>query len=291
MMDSPKPSITIIGTGAVGSALENFFNDYGFKIMSTWNSREGSVFSDEKGEFQNFKRRLPQHDNEIGELVFITTPDDLISKIARNLSDCDISWKQKTVVHCSGNLNTDELSDLADRGAKTVSMHPIQTFKKGDRKDRFNNVYISLQGDPEAKEQLQPLIEKMGAVSISLDKTQKRILHIAAVMASNYLVALMFSAEKLLKDAGLENGFNSLETLVHQTISNVFEKGPENALTGPISRGDSESVQTHLKELRGKEQENVYKALGHEALKIAEKSGDLSHKQVDELKQLLNNEV
>ncbi len=132
-----------------------------------------------------------------------------------------------------------------------------------------------MQGDEEAKDLLKSIITEMGAHPLMLDKKQKRNLHIAAVMASNYLVALMFSVENLLKDVDLEDGFQSLEPLVHQTVTNIFEKGPSDALTGPIARGDAESVQTHLEELRGRDQEKLYKNLGVEALKIVENSSVL----------------
>ncbi|WP_234572328.1 Rossmann-like and DUF2520 domain-containing protein [Rhodohalobacter sp. 614A] len=288
-MGSSKPSVTIIGTGALGSTLHTFFRDAGYTIRSTWNSKGGLIYSDESGEFYPIHSLIPKKDSETGDFIFITAPDDLILKIAGDLSKHPISWENKIVVHCSGNLTSDELSVLSEKGAKVVSMHPIQTFRKGDGSDRFKNISISLQGDPEAGDKLQPIIEEMGAKYILLDKQQKRILHIAAVMASNYFVALMFSVENLLKDAKLDDGFDALETLLHQTVTNIFEKRPAKALSGPISRGDSESVKTHLKELERKDQESLYKTLGLEALKIAEASGKLSQDQVQQLKTLLSN--
>lgn len=284
-MEVSRPTITIIGTGALGSTLQTFFDEHGYPIRSTWNSKGGLIYSDQSE--QSVDRILPENENEIGKLIFITTPDDLINKTAETLSKKSISWGGKTVVHCSGNLTSDELKALNKSGAKTVSMHPIQPFKKGDGSDRFKNITISLQGDEEAKEQLRPIIQKMGAKSLNLTKKQKRYLHIAAVMASNYLVALMFSVENLLKDVELEEGFEALETLVHQTVTNIFEKRPADALTGPIARGDLESVQTHLTELRGSDQEGLYKLLGLEAVKIAQQSSSVSEDKIKGLQNLL----
>lgn len=286
-MDARKPSITIIGTGALGSALEDFFRNKHYEIRSKWDSKKGTVFSSDSGEYQQVNYSIPKSESEVGELVFITTPDDSISEVADLLSVLPAKWDQKTVVHCSGNLTSDELSSLSEKGAKILSMHPVQTFKRGDRKERFQDIYVSLEGVRESAELLQPIIKKMGAKPIRLDKDQKRILHISAVMASNYLVALMFSTENLLKDAGLHDGLNILQSLVHQTIKNIFEKGPENALTGPIARGDLHSVETHLNVLEGREQEGLYKLLGLEALQITKNRGNLSKAQIDGLEQLL----
>lgn len=284
-MEISKQTITIIGTGALGSTLQTFFDENGYQIRSTWNSKGGLVYSDQSE--QAFNRTLPQKNDEIGDLIFITTPDDLIPKLAESLAEKSIRWDDKTVVHCSGNLTSEELNPLAKSGAKTVSMHPIQPFKKGDGSDRFKNITVSLQGDEVAKEQLRPIIDKMGARFLNLTKKQKRYLHIAAVMASNYLVALMFSVENLLKDVELEDGFEALETLVHQTVTNIFEKGPADALTGPISRGDLDTVQTHLDELNGLDQENLYKLLGFEALKIAKQGGSVPEDKIESLRHRL----
>ncbi|NBC67349.1 MAG: DUF2520 domain-containing protein, partial [Bacteroidetes bacterium] len=227
-------------------------------------------------------------EGETGDFVFITTPDDLISKTARDLAGKPIHWQEKVVIHCSGNLTSDELTSLSEKGAQTVSMHPIQSFKKGDGSERFQDITISLQGDETGKELLKPIIGEMGAKVLMLDKKQKRYLHIAAVMASNYLVALMFSVENLLKDVDLDDGFESLEPLVHQTVNNVFEKGPTDALTGPISRGDTESVQMHLNELSGSEPEVLYKILGLEAVKIAEKRGEVGEDRIRIIRKILD---
>lgn len=288
-MESSRPSVTIIGTGALGSTLLVFLKNAGYVVRSTWNSKGGLIYSDKSGEYHQIHSLIPKTDSEIGDLVFITTPDDLIKKIAKNLSQNFVSWEDKTVVHCSGNLTSDELNALSKKGANVVSMHPIQTFKKGDGSERFKNITISLQGDEEPKEKLKSLIEEMGANCILLDKKQKRYLHIAAVMASNYLVALMFSVENLLKDVELDEGFNAMETLIHQTVKNIFENGPTKALTGPISRGDRESVETHMKELAGRDQEKIYKILGIETLKIAELSGKLSKRNIEEIMKLFKN--
>lgn len=284
-MEVSRPTITIIGTGALGSTLQTFFDENGYLIRSTWNSKGGLIFFDQSEQYVD--RTLPESDDELGNLIFITTRDDLIGKTAESLLKKSISWDGKTVVHCSGNLTSDELKALKKSGANTVSMHPIQPFKRGDGSDRFKNITISLQGDEQAKEQLKPIIDKMGAKSLNLTKKQKRYLHIAAVMASNYLVALMFSVENLLKDVELEDGFDALETLVNQTVTNIFEKGSAEALTGPIARGDLESVQTHLTELKGSDQENLYNLLGIEAVKIAQQSGSVSEDKIKKLWDLL----
>jgi len=94
MMDK-STSITIIGLGAVGSALLKFFVESGFVIRSVWDSRSGKILKDSKSDPVIKNHSFPQTENETGELVFITTPDDEISKVAEKLALQSINWERK----------------------------------------------------------------------------------------------------------------------------------------------------------------------------------------------------
>ena len=287
MMNKPT-SVTVIGTGAVGSALLNFFRENDFVIRSEWNNQSGKIFKDSLSEPVSKNRSLPQTDDETGGLIFITTPDDEISKVVARLTQQSINWKERLVIHCSGNLTSKELEVLKVRGAQTASMHPIQTFKKGDSKDRFDRIYISLEGDDELCNRLEKLVIKMNAKPVRLNREQKRSLHIAAVFSSNYMVALLNLVGNYLNEQGLDEGLSLLEPLIRQTITNIFEKGTVQSLTGPISRGDYDSVQKHLQSLKNDDNiASLYKMLGREALNIAEKREEISESRISKLREIL----
>jgi predicted short-subunit dehydrogenase-like oxidoreductase (DUF2520 family) len=286
------PAITIIGTGSVGSVLQDYFEDEDCQIYSLWNSRGGKVYAPERAGFLSVPYSLPQKEIEIGDWIFITTPDDQILRISDQLAKLPVSWKDKYVIHCSGNLSSEVLGSLKEAGAKTVSMHPIQTFKKGDDRNRLKDIYISLEGDEELKQKLIPVIQNMGAHPFFLTANGKQSLHIAAVFASNYLVALMSSVEQILKQNHIENGLHILKPLVEQTLHNVFEKGVDEALTGPISRGDSETVKAHLEQLSCDPQlQALYKLLGLAAVEIAKSTGKAATGEVDKIKSLLSSKT
>jgi predicted short-subunit dehydrogenase-like oxidoreductase (DUF2520 family) len=279
--------VTILGTGAVGSALLDFFRKESFPVRSHWNSRFGSVYSQEKKKMIRLDRPLPETEHEIGDLVFITAPDDQISVVSEKLARLSVPWEGKKIIHCSGNLTSDELVSLANKGSNTVSMHPIQTFKKGDGAERFKNITISLEGDEKLALYLMPLIKKMGGEPVRLNRDQKRMLHIGAVFASNYFVALLHAAETFLENEGIENGLKMMRPLISQTLVNIMEKGTADALTGPISRGDTGSVKTHLTALEKYEDtKRLYKLLGSEAVRITRKKGELSDDVLNETEKL-----
>jgi len=267
-----KPSVTIIGTGAVGSALLHFFEKEGFTILSGWNSTSG----------------YPSASSELGDLVFVTTPDDLISDVALHLSRVKTEWSSRTVIHCSGNLSSEIFSGLYVLGASTLSMHPIQTFRRGDDSTRFQNIFASLEGDEPAIEKIKPLVELMGASPLIVNNRQKRMIHLAAVMASNYLVSLMDLVDQMMKKEALGDGLQVLKPLIDQTFKNIFDKGTTESLSGPISRGDSGVVETHMVQpCLSEDYLEAYKVLGRQAVQIAERRGDLTPNEAEKIRSLL----
>lgn len=283
-------TVTIIGTGAVGLALADFFRTKNIPIRSVWNSREGTVFFG-SGKEETIGRNLPANESETGVMVFITVPDDSINTICGQLAEKKINWKGRSVIHCSGNLTSEECLPLAEEGAKTVSMHPIQTFQKGDGMKRFRGITVSLEGDSGLTKNLAGLVQGMGASPLLIGKEQKRSLHIAAVFASNYLVSLMDTSETYLREKGIHNGLDILEPLILQTLENILNLGTTDALTGPVARGDIASIRKHLDALEGKpEVKEMYRVLGKKALEITERRGGVSDENFRKIRGLFDGE-
>ncbi|TVR15552.1 MAG: DUF2520 domain-containing protein [Balneolaceae bacterium] len=288
-MNLQKPRVTVIGTGAVGGALIVFFRESShYHLHSIWNSSHGILF-DESGAERKIQSSLPSSEDQVGDLLFLAVPDDAISNVAAALASNGLNWTGKHVVHCSGNLSSEALKALLDVGCSTASMHPIQTFKKGDEANRFRGIYVSLEGNSSLIKILEVLVKNLGANSISLSRYQKSILHLAAVLSSNYLVALMNQTEKILKKAELNEGISLLEPLISQTAQNIKEKGTVDALTGPISRGDVNSVQKHLELIKGDlTSKELYKVMGRIAIEITLQRNEVPPGKLQQMRDLLN---
>ena len=281
-------SFTIIGSGALGGALKDFLNEQSYFIRSVFNSREGVIKSG-KGFSIKSERTYPVEESEAGDVIFISVPDDDIPEVVQQLSVVNLDWSNKSVIHCSGNLFSDELEILSKRGAQIASMHPLQTFQRGDSAARFDGIFVSLEGDSELCKELEDFVEAMGANPLRVKKEQKQMLHIAAVFASNYIVATLHEAESLLREKGIESGLKPLEPLIRQTIENSLNLGPSEALTGPVARGDAESVLKHLQALEGHpESINLYRVLGTKALQVAKERSNISSEKLHTLKQILH---
>ncbi|MEX0944195.1 MAG: DUF2520 domain-containing protein [Balneolaceae bacterium] len=284
-------SISIIGRGAVGMVMFDFFVKNNYPIRSVWDRSSGFIFDSDDGSKKKMSTQssFPNDEKDLGDFVFLAVPDDQIKIVTKRLSEISIDWNSRSVIHFSGNLVAEECSLLKDHGAAIASMHPIQTFTSGDRCERLKGITISLQGQSSLCLELSEMVIEMGANPMQISAEQKGILHIAAVFSSNYIVSLLNISDNLLSQSGLKSGIEILEPLLKQTVQNITSKGITEALTGPVSRGDYKSVQKHINHLqKNRNILDLYKKLGSEALKIAKKKGDLSDLQINRLEDILN---
>lgn len=286
-----KPNVTIIGPGSLGSSFLSSLVKSGYEIASVI-SRNPAGKILETGAGDTVLIRMSEVDEtNLGQLVFITAPDDSISDIAMLLSTLNIKWPGRTVAHCSGFLTSGELASIREKGGSVASFHPLQTFVKGSVTNDFKNINISLEGDPEALHVLEKVVSDLDARPLFLDQDQKSMLHISAVFLSNYLVSLGGIADRLIQNSIPGGDVRLLYPLLLQTASNLAKSNPADALTGPVARGDVQTVRKHLETLsQDKDILKAYKLLGREAIRIAERDGDIKADSISELERLLRNE-
>ncbi len=238
-----KPTITIIGIGRVGQAFEKAFEKAGYKVLNQY----------KKGE----------EITALSDWNFITTPDSEIAMVSSTIAEKFEDLSGKFFMHCSGTISSDILEEVKNNGAKTACFHPLQAITI--KTDSFKDIYFDLEGDDEALSVLEELAEDLGARSIRVSKKEKELLHISAVMASNYLVTLADMALQVSGSTDIPQRtlLDALLPLMNSSLHNLKELSPSEGLTGPIARGDVQTVQKHIKLLE-KEEEllNVYKKLG-----------------------------
>jgi predicted short-subunit dehydrogenase-like oxidoreductase (DUF2520 family) len=218
-------------------------------------------------------------------------PDDRIKDIVQELNCSDILWSGKTVFHSSGLLPSEVLHPLRTKGASTASFHPIQSFSnKYAAPSLFQNIYFGLEGEEEAVSLAKNIVHALGGHSIEISPDDKPIFHAAFSMTSNFFVVLLDSAVTLLKSSGLseEKAIQILHPLLAGTLSNIMDSRIRSALTGPIIRGDGQTVKAHLEALKKFPGiEDVYRQLGVRALEMAIKEKTLTSQKIKELLQIL----
>ncbi|MEX1212716.1 MAG: Rossmann-like and DUF2520 domain-containing protein [Balneolaceae bacterium] len=268
-----SPSLTVIGAGSVGSILLRQAHQSGYSIHSVVLRTEHS-FCPEPFRHQ----AVPFSDltaDELGDWIFVTTPDDRIESVAsRMASQPDVDWTLKSVVHLSGVCGADLLHELENQGARTASCHPLQTFVRERPTSGFETIHVTLEGEQSLLSELRHFWRRLGAHPHVVTREQKSRVHLSAVFLSNYLVALASIAEDLLQDVIPDGDLQILEPLLYQTVSNLLSNGPAQSLTGPIERGDTETIRLHLEQMAGSsDRQEIYRHLGLVASGLAARNG------------------
>jgi predicted short-subunit dehydrogenase-like oxidoreductase (DUF2520 family) len=286
-----NPDITVIGPGSLGTTLIDNLQKSGYPVRSVISRKERS---DVISRFSNLAVLKPDAINykTLGNIIFITTPDDTISQVANSISQSMEDWSDHIVVHCSGFLTSEELLSLKQKGANVAAFHPLQTFVEKSGEKAFQDIFISIEGDDQAFALLAKIAKSLGATPIQISQKQKRILHIAAVFMSNYVVALGSLSNELIKECIPNADIRLLIPLMRQTVLNLEESNPFDALSGPIERGDSETVRNHISELGNHEKIlKLYKHLGLHTLEIVEAKGETNHQSLSEINEMLRKDL
>lgn len=204
-------------------------------------------------------------------MVLITVPDDAIASVAAGLAGSGKITERQVVLHVSGVLDRSALQPLASSGAALGSMHPLQSISDpASAPERLQGAYAAVEGDDRAVTAASELARAVGLHPLRLAPGQKARYHAGAVFAANFLVALYGEAEKLFVQAGVgpADAAPALLALMRGVLENLRARGARGALTGPVARGDVESIRHHLAALDGLDAE-LYRALSRAALELA----------------------
>jgi predicted short-subunit dehydrogenase-like oxidoreductase (DUF2520 family) len=215
--------------------------------------------------------------------VFLTVPDAAVASLAGEVAAAGEIPAGVAFVHCSGALGLGALDPLAARH-DVGSFHPLQSFPEPRPPEAFRGSLVAIDaGAPALRRRLERLARDLGAKPRDVEDADRVVYHAAAVFASNYLVALAAEAVEMLGTIGWSESeaVAGLVPLMRGALDEVARRGPTAALTGPIRRGDVETVTRHLEALAGLDsgmakwprKADVYRMLGQIALEIAARAG------------------
>jgi predicted short-subunit dehydrogenase-like oxidoreductase (DUF2520 family) len=205
-----------------------------------------------------------------GGVLLLAVPDGAVREMAGRVAALGPPPSLK-VVHLSGALGLDALDALAPnpRG----SFHPLQSFPMPRPPSAFRGITIAVDAtSPTLERRLRALARRLGAVPKHVGDRERILYHAAAVFASNFLDVVVSEGVQLLRRLGWTEAeaTEALLPLVEGAVANIRERGVVGALTGPIRRGDAETVSGHLSAL---DDPDLYRILGLVALQIAKEAG------------------
>src|SRR5215469_1158146 len=265
-----KPRIAIVGADCLSSALAVSLREAGYKIDTIIFRRAGSSQARARRLAQQVGARARSIRSPIlsTRVVWFCVPDQQISRCAETLARV-ADWRGKIAVHSSGALSSSELDAVKKKGAAVASVHPLMTFVEKVRPS-LNGVPFALEGDRAAIRVARRMVLDLGGQPFSIAKENKAAYHAWGGFTSPLLVAALVIAEQVAMKAGMtrEMARRRMQPIVGQTLANYFRKGPADAFSGPITRGDVATVEKHLLVLAQiPEAKQVYLALANAAVK------------------------
>jgi len=279
--------IGFIGAGTVGTALSVLLSGKDYPVVAV-SSRSSTSARKLAEAISGCRLEDNQGVADTAELIFITTPDDVIASVASQ-----IQWHSgQSVVHCSGADSTDILEPAKKLGAKIGAFHPLQTL--ASTKQAIENI----PGSTFAIEAEEPLLSTLKDMATAVDghwielkADDKVAYHAAAVIACNYLVTLVKLATDLWQTFSIppHQATQALLPLLRGTLNNIDTIGIPQCLTGPIARGDTGTIKKHLDALQKVAPAllSTYKELGLQTIPIAMGKGRINEHQARELQALL----
>jgi len=281
-----KLKISFVGAGKVGFTLGKYFKLNGLHIAGFFSNNPESAI--EASDFIGCSYFLSLNELvENSEIIFITTNDDSIIKVWKKLKHLKIEGK--IICHCSGSLSSEVFNDINNSGAYQYSIHPMYPFKdKYNSYKNFKTAYFSMEGHPEHFHYLKGLIESLGNSVLSISKESKGEYHLANVMVSNLVLSLINISVDTLSNCGVDSktALKAMAPLINSNVDNILSHSFEDAITGPVVRGDVNTLNKHIESINSDYKE-LYKTLSLNLLKISKAKN--SEKDYSDIERFLGN--
>lgn len=292
-----KPTVTIVGGGNFGAALGWSLRRAGYRIEAVIARAGGTSLKkaqevakelgaraltgasiDLMADDQVSGHAIPGHSisKDRGpksgairaELIWFCVPDAEIARAAHSLAQ-KFEWKGRVALHSSGALTSEELAVLRKRGASVASVHPMMTFVRGSRPS-LAGVPFALEGDAAAMRVARRVLADLGSSAYSIRKKDKAAYHAWGTFASPLFTALLVTTEQVAALGGVKRreAKRRMIPILLQTLANYAAFDAAHAFSGPIIRGDVDTVKRHLRVLHKlPAAREVYAALALSALR------------------------
>jgi len=264
-----KPRVAIVGAGNLASALAVALHGAGYGI-------DQIISRDQAASFRRARRLAGQVGASAvaaaraqirADIVWFCVPDGAIAGAAEALKAA-ADWSGKVAVHSSGALTSNELAQLRRRGAAVASVHPFMTFVRGSR-PRLVGVPFAIEGDAVAVRMARRIVKNLHGCAYSIRNEDKAAYHAWGTFASPLLTALLVTSEHVAAAAGVKRkaAKQRMLPILKQTLANYVAFDAAGAFSGPLIRGDVDTVKRHLRTLRGVPvAQDVYVSLARAAL-------------------------
>lgn len=270
--------LSVIGPGKVGRTLARLFHENGVFEIGGLVSQSVETAQD-AAEFIGAGQA--KSDPAEADVILVAVPDPALSGALTRLALRDL--KPGTIIaHTSGALGPEVFAPLAGQKVRCVCAHPVKAFSDPARSvSTFAGTMITLQGEASARDVLGAAFSTIGGQTLALaDDTDRTLYHAAIVFMANHLPTLIHAGIATFAHVGIsrDNGLAIAGPILRDTLAAVLEKGPAAALTGPVARGDAETVSRHLESLKAVDDDlaMLYAALARATADLSAEKGEAS---------------
>lgn len=242
-------SVGIIGPGRVGSTLGPALERAGHTVAAV--AAISAQSRDRAARLLPDARVCePAEVFESTDLVLMTVPDDVIAPLAGGLAETGAPAAGKLVAHTSGCHGYGIFAPLTRAGALPLALHPVMTFTgRTEDLQRVASCSFGVTAPDELRPVAEALVVEMGAEPVWIDEERRPLYHAALTSGANHLVTQVADSTDLLRQAGVAEPGRLLGPLLGAALDNALRLGIH-GLSGPVLRGDAETVASHIAQLR-----------------------------------------
>ena len=279
---APRLRVAVLGVGRVGSVLGAALARAGHSIVAGTGVSTGSVRR--AGRLLPGVPLLPADEAAArADLVLLTVPDGQLPDLVRGLTSTRAWQAGQLAVHTSGVHGISVFDPAVPAGVIGMALHPVMTFAgRPEDLDRLAGAAFGVTAPPDFRPVAETLVLELGGEPVWVPESARPTYHAALSMGANHLVTLVNDARDVLGTAGVEDPVRLLSPLLTAALDNALRLA-DDALTGPVSRGDRDTVVAHLRALRGSEYRQPYLAMAIRTMQRAYRAGRLSQAQCAEL--------
>jgi predicted short-subunit dehydrogenase-like oxidoreductase (DUF2520 family) len=240
--------IGVVGAGRVGAVLAAALRDRGHEIVSVAGESPASRTRIETL-LPGVPVGKPTAVSRSCDLLLLTVPDDMLGNVVTMLAASGAIRAGQYVVHTSGKHGLAVLDPAAELGAHVLAMHPAMTFTGTDVDlGRLEGCVYGVTATLDTHELARDLTESLGGSIVWVREDRRTLYHAGLAHGANHLVTLVTQAMDLLRASGAQDPAATLRPLLGAALDNALAYGSA-ALTGPIVRGDVETVRAHLADI------------------------------------------
>ncbi len=247
-MSTPSGSrlrVALIGAGRVGTAVSEVLRRAGHEIAGVSSRRAESA----ERAAARLETRTFDHRSELPavDVLLLGVPDEAIGRVVAEFGGPSLS-PGMVVVHFAGALGIGPLAEVSAAGAGVAALHPVQTFPDVERGiERLPGSAWGVTASSEIESWATDLIAAgLNGLPVIVAEEARPVWHAAAVSTSNGIAALLAAGEAMLATIGIDEPHRVLGPLAAGTVANAGERGAAESLTGPVVRGEKETIARHL---------------------------------------------